>query len=101
MRKHIAAIGIGVALAALPALGNAAPLLPSLDQPRPLAVTPVMGGCGPGAAPSTWYDAYGRPRTSCVAIAPMAPPPPACGWGRHWATWQDVYGRVHSRCVRN
>ena len=99
MRMHIATLAIAAALAVAPALSQAAPAAPLVEPSHPLAVTPVAGGCGPGMAPRSWYDAYGRLRTSCVPMAPVAAP--GCGWGWHWATWRDVYGRVRSRCVPN
>jgi hypothetical protein len=99
MRMHIAALGVGLALAVAPSVGWAAPAAPLAEPSHPLAVMPVAGGCGPYAAPRSWYDAYGRLRTECVAIAPVAAP--GCGWGWHWATWRDGWGRLHSRCVPN
>jgi len=100
MRMHLAALGIGLALAVAPALGWAAPVAPLAEPSHPLAVMPVAGGCGPTMTPRSWYDGYGHLVTGCAPIAPVAAAP-VCGPNWHWATWRDVWGRVQSRCVPN
>ena len=66
MRATVLALVAVFGMAAMPAAGQAAPVvMPDLAIANSNIVE-VRGGCGPGWHPRRWVDRYGRWRVRCV-----------------------------------